>query len=711
MADDLPQGLDFKALYGHPATPAPTANDATSLGESEYSFISDKSSTDGLESADSPAIAEIYGLQELTLPSLPAPQSSITTDDSVPFRALPSHHHATWARTFHSRPEFLIEPKTVEEVQKIVSLARRCRRRVTTVGSGHSPSDLTMTSSWMVRLSHLSRVLRVEKYPSEQGPEAPRDVKRYAGRVLFQAGISLEQLNIAANEHGLTLPNLGSIHIQSVAGAIATGTHGSSLNHGLLSQNVRGLRIVLADGSAVWCSPEEYSDLFRAALVSLGGIGIITEIEMELAASCNIEWVQLWEPLDSVIATWNNSLWTSDEYVRCWWMPYLKRAVVWKAHKTSKALVAPKASWYGGLLGFYIYHSCLTIAHYIPRLLPTIEWLIMGSQYGFTTGSKSTAIEPQRTGLLMDCLYSQWVNEWALPLRHGPEAITRLSAWINGDEASSGIPFSSKGLYVHSPIEVRVSDGSSAHTKPRGFMDPSCESEPTLYLNATLYRPYGLDPPCRQRYYQAFEYLMKELGGRPHWAKNFATVSHEDLRRMYGANMDRYLEIRENVDPEGMFVGAWHRRLVLGEGASPTSSAAATTAIGVAEGQGGVEDFTHGSTLSTLHAVAAPLPPATSLPLEERLVATQPRGRAGGVDWIGMQAAEGTSGLGGTAAEIQMVDDDRVVEGDQEASVLLARLKRDADARKGKGESISRDAEEGYKGPLHKTGPGALPGA
>ena len=180
-----------------------------------------------------------------------------------------------------------------------------------------------------------------------------------------------------------------------------------------------------------------------------------------------------------------------------------------------------------------------------------------------------TAIEPARTGLLMDCLYSQFVNEWALPLSRGPEAITRLSAWINGDDASSGIPFSSKGVWVHCPIEVRVSDTTAERNVSgvRPLLDPTSGKEPTLYLNATLYRPYGRDPPCRERYYQAFEWLMREMGGRPHWAKNFESGNREYLRSAYGADLERWLEVRGEVDPEGMWVGEWRvRNLGVGEG-------------------------------------------------------------------------------------------------------------------------------------------------
>jgi D-arabinono-1,4-lactone oxidase len=154
------------------------------------------------------------------------------TDPHVPFRASAKHLHHTWAKTFLSRPELYIQPESLEEIQKVVNLARRCRKRLVVVGCGHSPSDLTCTSSWMLNLDNYARVLNVDKERKT---------------LLVEGGIRLAKLNAAANSHGLTMPNLGSIDEQSITGAFSTGTHGSSLKHGLLSENIRSLRIVLAN--------------------------------------------------------------------------------------------------------------------------------------------------------------------------------------------------------------------------------------------------------------------------------------------------------------------------------------------------------------------------------------------------------------------------------------------------------------------------------
>lgn len=473
-------------------------------------------------------------------------------DPAIPFRAETAHRHQTWAKTFHSRPELYLRPRSAEEIQKIVKAARRCRRRITLVGSGHSPSDLTCTSSWMINL---------DAYNAIQSVDAKTHV------VVMQAGIRLHDLGVELKKHGLAMPNLGSIDAQSIAGAIGTCTHGSTLQHGVLSESVLALKIILANGRSVLCSKEQNADLFRAALVSLGALGIITEVTFQAVPTFDIEWSQTLKSLDEVLGAWNKDLWTQAEFVRVWWLPYTKRAVVWRADKTTKPRREPRHSWYGGQIGYYTYHNLLYLTQWIPSLLPWVEWFVFGMQYGFRTGSTITAVQEGRTGLLMDCLYSQLVNEWALPLEKGPEAITRMMAWFHGDEKAAGIPFSPRGVYVHAPIEVRVSDTSSSPQRP--YLDNTNREGPTLYLNATLYRPYHADPPCHKRYYEAFEYLMKELGGRPHWAKNIHSVTKDDLQSMYKDDLREWSRIRNEADPEGMFVGDWHRRYVLPDDNGP----------------------------------------------------------------------------------------------------------------------------------------------
>jgi D-arabinono-1,4-lactone oxidase len=476
-------------------------------------------------------------------------------DDGIPFRAVINHTQSTWARTFHSSPELYIQPQSIAEVEKLVNLARRCRRRITTVGCGHSPSDMTCTSSWLVNLDKFNKILSVDKEKCV---------------VVMQSGIRLFQVGEELDKVGLAMPNLGSINHQSIAGAISTGTHGSTLKHGILSASILQLKVTLANGKTETCSPTQNEELFRAALISLGALGIIVEITFQAVPAFTLAWKQVVDTDLSMFNSWNKDLWTQTEFVRVWWFPYTRRAVVWTAEKTELAPRPPPKSYYDAWLGYHVYHNLLYAAQYVPRMLPWIEWFVFGMQYGFPNGSTTSAIQPSRQALLMNCLYSQFVNEWAIPLHKGPEALRRLSSWLNRltpddpDYVPHGIPYSADGLWVHAPVEVRVTETSNS-TTPRPHLDPTCTKEATLYLNATLYRPYDMDPPCRARYYQGFEYLMRELGGKPHWAKNFDATG-KDIEEMYGSKLLEWRRIRNDADPEGMFVGEWHRRYVMGEG-------------------------------------------------------------------------------------------------------------------------------------------------
>ncbi|KAK1585311.1 sugar 1,4-lactone oxidase [Colletotrichum navitas] len=420
--------------------------------------------------------------------------------DGVPFRARSGHAHHTWAGTFHSRPELYIQPESLEEVEKAVNLARQHRRRLVTVGCGHSPSHITCTSSWQLNLDRYNRLLSVD--PA-------------TGLAVMQSGIRLYDLCDELDRLGLAMPNLGSINQQSIAGAISTGTHGSSLRHGLMSEDVVALKITLASGRTESCSRDEKLPLFRAALLSLGALGVITEATFRAVPAFALRWTQTIDADRRMLDAWAaGDLWTQSEFVRVWWFPYTRRAVVWKADKTDEPHAAPPRRNYDGALGYHLYQNLLFLAQHVPRVLPWVEWLVFGMQYGFRDGAAVSAVQPSREALLMNCLYSQYVNEWAVPLHRGPEALARLSSWLNrlapGDPgyAPHGIPFSADGLY----------------------------------------------------------WLMRDLGGRPHWAKNFGSGAEEVAASYDGADVRAWRAVRDGADPEGMFVGPWHREKVLGAG-------------------------------------------------------------------------------------------------------------------------------------------------
>ncbi len=106
------------------------------------------------------------------------------------------------------------------------------------------------------------------------------DVDGASGLVRVQAGITINALSRQLDEHGLAMENLGDIDVQSIAGAISTATHGTGARLRNISSQVAALKLVLADGSTLECYAEREPEVFRAARVGLGALGVIAEVTL-----------------------------------------------------------------------------------------------------------------------------------------------------------------------------------------------------------------------------------------------------------------------------------------------------------------------------------------------------------------------------------------------------------------------------------------------
>jgi L-gulonolactone oxidase len=114
--------------------------------------------------------------------------------------------------------------------------------------------------------------------------------------------------------------NLGSISDQTLGGIITTATHGSGMNHKVLSTYVQSLSLLLADGSRVSCSREENSDLFIATLCGLGSTGIILTVQLEVEPAFRLKEEQESIPFDEFISNFDQ-LTRAAEFPRFWWFP------------------------------------------------------------------------------------------------------------------------------------------------------------------------------------------------------------------------------------------------------------------------------------------------------------------------------------------------------------------------------------------------------
>lgn len=198
---------------------------------------------------------------------------------TIPFRK--NYVFKNWAGIYSAKPERYFQPSSIDEVVELVKSARLAEKSLVTVGSGHSPSNMCVTDEWLVNLDRLDKVQKFVEYSE----------LHYAD-VTVDAGMRLYQLNEFLGAKGYSIQNLGSISEQSVAGIISTGSHGSSPYHGLISSQYVNLTIVNGKGELKFLDAENDPEVFKAALLSVGKIGIIVSATIRVVPGFNIKSTQ-----------------------------------------------------------------------------------------------------------------------------------------------------------------------------------------------------------------------------------------------------------------------------------------------------------------------------------------------------------------------------------------------------------------------------------
>ena len=237
-----------------------------------------------------------------------------------------------WAGNQAMTPQAVERPASVDEVARTVKEAVAAGRRVKAIGSGHSFTAIGLTDGVLLRLDRLDRLVSADPV---------------TGRVVVQAGMPLHRLNALLAERGLGLTNMGDIDRQTVAGALSTGTHGTGRDSGALATQVVGLELVLADGSVVWCSAEERPELFSAARVSLGALGVVTAVELQAEPAFLLTADERPMRLDAVLADFGQHV-ADNEHFELYWFPGTRTALTKRNNRaTTPAPLGrvPHACW------------------------------------------------------------------------------------------------------------------------------------------------------------------------------------------------------------------------------------------------------------------------------------------------------------------------------------------------------------------------------
>jgi FAD-linked oxidoreductase len=430
-----------------------------------------------------------------------------------------SGRFVNWSGTESSTPSAWLLPTSEAEVLRQVGAAAEQGRRIRVVGAGHSFSPLAVPEDQAMSLDRL---------------EGPILIGHDRRTVTVPGGVRLRDLSATLLRAGLSLPIVGSIQAQSVAGAIATGTHGSSLAHGNLATLVTSLRLVTSSGEVLQL--DEGDERLHGARVHLGALGVVTAVTLRVREAVRLHQRVEHVPVEAVAAALPRIA-ASADYVKVWWLPHAPVAQVVRYavtnDPTTRRLSPATQRWVDeNLMHRVVFPAMIRRQHRRPEVTAGINrrlakvYLGAASQVGQDSLMLNTPMPVRHRE-----------TEAALPLTAAAQALDQVLAIFRDGRPA-----------VNFPLEVRFVRGDDSWLSPAYGAD-ACQ------IGA-----YTTDGPDCASYFDAFWKVMRPLGARPHWGKELDFDAAE-LRAAY-PEFDRFLALRDTLDPARVFANAFQRRVL-----------------------------------------------------------------------------------------------------------------------------------------------------
>ncbi|MFF9376693.1 D-arabinono-1,4-lactone oxidase [Streptomyces griseoluteus] len=429
--------------------------------------------------------------------------------------------HGTWRNwggNVTARPARQVTPASVEELAAEVRAAAGRGQRVKAVGTGHSFTSVAATDGVLIRPDLLTGI---------------RAIDRAAMTVTVEAGTPLKRLNAALAREGLSLTNMGDIMEQTVAGATSTGTHGTGRESGSIAAQITGLELVTADGSVLTCSAVQNPEIFAAARIGLGALGVVTALTLAVEPLFLLTAREEPMPLDRVLAEFDQ-LWAENEHFEFYWFPHTGSTNT-KRNNRSEGPAQPVgrvAGWFEDeFLSNGVFQAVQWAGRAAPVSVPAIARLSSRalSARSYTDIPYRVFTSPRRVRFVE--------MEYAVPRAALAETLRELRAVIERS-----------GLRVSFPVEVRTAPADDIALSTASGRD-------SAYIAVHMFRgtPY-------QAYFSAAERVFTAHEGRPHWGK----VHTRDAGYLEGVypRFAEFTALRNRLDPERLFQNDYLRRVL-----------------------------------------------------------------------------------------------------------------------------------------------------
>lgn len=426
------------------------------------------------------------------------------------------HHWENWSGSVHCHPRELPQPAGLDELQALVHGVAEQRGKLRVVGSGHSFTPLVATDDTLVSLDRF------------QGLES---VDAATGLATVKAGTKLKALGELLFEHGLGQENLGDINVQSIAGALSTGTHGTGAGLGIVSTQVRELTLVTGTGELLTCSETQNREVFKAAQVSLGALGVIARVTLQALPKYKLKAVKGPARLDDLIANIERYK-SENRHFEFFWFPHTDRAQVKFLNVTDEPAETP---------GFGKYFTDVVLENGAFWALSELSKRIPGfsktsNRMAGAAISESSEVNWSHEVFATPRMVKFQEMEYNLPAERLVEVLQEIRACLAKEDFA-----------VNFPLEVRFGEGDDI------WLSPAYGRE-SAYVAVHMYQgmPY-------QAYFQAIEAIFRRHGGRPHWGK-MHTATAAELAGIYPM-WEPFQAVRRALDPHEVFLNDHLRRL------------------------------------------------------------------------------------------------------------------------------------------------------
>ena len=429
-------------------------------------------------------------------------------------------HSASWSNWAGNVTDSaaVLSPRTQDELVEMVHSSAAAGRRIRPVGSGHSFTPIAQAGDTRLSLRHLSGIVAADQA---------------TGRVRVLAGTPLRVLNRALDLLGLAMPNLGDIDAQTLAGATSTGTHGTGATLPGLSAGIVGLRLVTPDGASRWVD-ESDPELFGAARVGLGALGVVTEIELACLPAYRLRAVERPDSLDAVLPRIQEHF-DAHRHFELYWFPGTRRVQTKANDLVADDVDEPLAPWRrrldDELLSNTVFGAANRVLTAVPRAVLPFNAVAARAltERSYTAPSHEVFVTP-RTVRFVE-------SEYAVPREAVADALTDLVAWV--ERHREPISF---------PVEVRVA-------APDDMWLSTGYERANAYVAVHQYHRGD-----HRAYFAAFEEIVAAHAGRPHWGKLHG-LGAEQLADLYPRHGD-FVALRDRLDPERVLTNDYLDRVL-----------------------------------------------------------------------------------------------------------------------------------------------------